>query len=362
MTSSQFTKLLMHWHFNDNNRQMPWKGEKDPYKVWLSEVILQQTRVEQGWGYFERFLKQYPGIQQLAAANDDEVFKLWEGLGYYNRCKNLLVTARLITNKYEGVFPADYNTILSLKGVGDYTAAAIASFCFDLPYPVIDGNVLRVLARVFGIETPVDGKDAKKTFTALAEKLILKKDPGGFNQAIMDFGATICKPALPLCNSCPMQKTCTAHKQGMVNMLPVKEKTLKRKTRWVTYFIFKHGNTTLVHKRTGKDIWQNLFEFYIVETADNPKWNNAKVHDWLLNQLGITGSPAVQIINADTQKLTHQDIKGYFIKVTLASIPPQLKVPHLQWLKPAEVAQLPFPRFINQYTLKNALEAELFNC
>jgi A/G-specific adenine glycosylase len=362
MANKYFTQLLMHWHFNQNNRQMPWKGEKNPYKVWLSEVILQQTRVEQGWEYFERFIKQYTDIQLLANAKDDEVFKLWEGLGYYNRCKNLLATARKITSEYNGVFPQDYDTILSLKGIGQYTAAAISSFCFGLPYPVIDGNVLRVLSRVFAIKTPVDGKNAKQTFTTLAEKLIYKQDPGAFNQAIMDFGATICKPALPLCNTCPLQEICKAYNTGKVNMLPVKEKILKRKTRWFTYFIFKHNNATLVHKRTGKDIWQNLFEFYLVETAVDPKWDEKKIYDWLGGQLSITNSPAIQIFTTGEQQLTHQQIKGYFIQVQLKSVPATLNATGLQWLQPGEAALLPFPRFINQYMHKNARQPELFNC
>lgn len=362
MKNKAFTNLLMQWHYNDNTRQMPWKGEKDPYKVWLSEVILQQTRVEQGWEYFERFTKQYTDIQALAAAADEEVFKLWEGLGYYNRCKNLLATARVITEKYNGIFPQDYETILSLKGIGTYTAAAIASFCFGLPYPVIDGNVLRVLARVFAIDTPIDSPRAKEIFTQQADKLLYKDDPGAFNQAIMDFGATVCKPALPLCAKCPLQTICGAYKAGSVNVLPVKEKTLTRKTRWFTYFIFNNNGHTLIHKRIAKDIWQNLFEFYPVETPDNPRWDKHKVQQWLQNQLNITAAEHISIFVADTQQLTHQEIKGYFINVNLSAIPAPLKAPAFQWLQANKVAELAFPRFINQYTNKISVQPELFNC
>ncbi len=362
MKNKAFTHLLMQWHYNDNHRQMPWKGEKDPYKVWLSEVILQQTRVEQGWEYFERFIKQYPDIQDLANAKDEEVFKLWEGLGYYNRCKNLLATARLITNQYNGVFPRDYETILSLKGIGTYTAAAISSFCFNLPYAVIDGNVFRVLARVFSIEEPVDGKNARKIFSRLAEKLLFKQEPGSFNQAIMDFGATICKPALPLCNACPLQGICSAYKTGKVNLLPVKEKTLTRKTRWFTYFIFEHAGCRLVHKRTAKDIWQNLFEYYLVETSDKPQWDTKKIEAWLEIQLGITTALDIHISSAAAQQLTHQEIKGYFVKITLSSVPIQLQTSAFQWLPANQVVKLPFPGLINQYTNKIAGQAELFNC
>jgi A/G-specific adenine glycosylase len=362
MEKHAFTSLLMGWHFNHNHRQMPWKGEKNPYKVWLSEVILQQTRVEQGLGYFERFITRYSDINALAEANDEEVFKLWEGLGYYNRCKNLLATARLVADKYKGVFPADYQTILSLKGVGAYTAAAIASFCFNLAYPVIDGNVLRVLARVFGIETPVDGKEAKNIFYGLAEKLLDKNNPGAFNQAIMDFGATVCKPALPLCANCTLQKICGAHKTGRVNVLPAKEKALTRKTRWFTYFIFERDHKVLVRKRTGKDIWQNLFEFYLIETPDNPKWNESLVEQWLNNQLGITAGGGVKIVAAERQQLTHQEIKGYFIGLDLVNVAAPLQLNGSQWLAKSALAQLPFPAFINQYLRQNCHQPQLFNC
>ncbi len=347
--NAAFTDLLMQWHFNVNDRQMPWKGEKDPYKVWLSEIILQQTRVEQGWEYFERFCNQYTDIQSLAAAKDEDVFKLWEGLGYYNRCKNLLATARLIAEKYQGVFPGDYETILSLKGIGTYTAAAIASFCFDLPYPVIDGNVLRVLARVYGIETPVDSGQAKKEFTELAEKLLYKPKPGAFNQAIMDFGATVCKPALPICSKCPLQKICAAYKTGKINLLPVKEKLMKRKIRWFTYFIFEAENSVLIHKRTAKDIWQNLFEFYLVETLDDPKWDKKLVKNCLKDQLGINLKDDMLIFKAEPQQLTHQLLKGYFIRIHFAAIPAALKTSAFQWQPAVSISKLPFPGFINQY-------------
>jgi A/G-specific adenine glycosylase len=360
MAKQAFTQLLMHWHFNDNHRQMPWKGEQDPYKVWLSEVILQQTRVEQGWAYFERFVKQYSTITQLAAADDNDVFKLWEGLGYYNRCKNLLATARLITNTYGGVFPSDYQTILSLKGVGAYTAAAIASFCFNLPYPVIDGNVLRVLARTHAIETPVDSKEAIPIFNSLAGKLLYTQNPGAYNQAIMDFGATVCKPALPLCNTCQLQTICGAWHSGKVNSLPVKQKNLLRKTRWFTYVVLNCAGKTLVFKRTGKDIWQNLFEYYLVETPDNPKWTTALVEEWLNSQLGITNSRNCSIFSAGRQQLTHQEIKGYFIYVDIDEIPPVLNQPGCNWLNKADVGQLPFPGFINQFTAQKAKQAQLF--
>jgi A/G-specific adenine glycosylase len=220
----KFTEILMKWHKQHNSREMPWKGEKDPYKIWLSEIILQQTRVAQGWQYYTNFITRYPTIGQLAKAPDQEVFKLWEGLGYYNRCKNLLFTARQIVNEKNSIFPNQYEDLLALKGVGPYTAAAIASFAYNLPYAVVDGNVFRVLSRYFGIDDPIDSAKGKQVFTELAGKVLWKKEAGLYNQAIMDFGATVCKPFAPACSICPLQKYCRAFKEGRVNQLPVKEK------------------------------------------------------------------------------------------------------------------------------------------
>src|ERR1700749_1524911 len=194
-----FTTLLLKWHNGKNSRVMPWKGEKNPYKIWLSEVILQQTRVEQGWSYYEKFVETFPTIHDLATAPEQKVFKLWEGLGYYSRCKNLIATAKRIDTEYKGVFPSTYEELLQLKGIGPYTAAAISSFAFGLPHAVVDGNVNRVLARDFGIETPFDTTEGKKIFSILAQELLDKKNSSAYNQAIMDLGATVCTPRNPLC-------------------------------------------------------------------------------------------------------------------------------------------------------------------
>ncbi|MDQ6903844.1 MAG: A/G-specific adenine glycosylase, partial [Bacteroidota bacterium] len=201
---------------------MPWKGEKDPYKIWVSEIILQQTRVQQGLGYYNRFIEKWPNVESLAAAPKQEVYKMWEGLGYYSRCNNLIASAKYIVDQLDGKFPDNFEELLLMKGVGTYTAAAIASFAFNLPHAVVDGNVFRVLARFFGIKIPVDTTEGKKFFTSLAGDLLDKNDPANYNQALMDFGATICKPALPLCDACPLQKECVAYKKDLINVLPVK--------------------------------------------------------------------------------------------------------------------------------------------
>ena len=343
----QFTSILLKWHKHSNKREMPWKGERDPYKIWLSEVILQQTRVAQGWQYYTNFIKKYPTLGHLARARDQEVFKLWEGLGYYNRCKNLLFTARLIFKERKGIFPDQYDDILALKGVGPYTAAAIASFAFNLPYAVVDGNVFRVLSRFFGISVAIDSTKGKSLFTELAGQLLYKKNTGSYNQAIMDFGAVVCKPFSPICSTCPLQKHCVAFREGQVNLLPVKEKTVQRTHRWFYYFLFEHDHTLLVHKRTGKDIWQNLFEFYLLESEKAVIWDEKAVRGWLKEQTGIQKAIVSYISPPSVQQLTHQQIKGQFIRIQLSSVPPFLK--KYRWQPVDKLRKLPFPKFITQH-------------
>jgi A/G-specific adenine glycosylase len=233
--STYFTKQLLYWNQTANHRSMPWKGESDPYKIWLSEVILQQTRVDQGRAYYEKFIQAYPTIQDLAKAKDEKVFKLWEGLGYYNRCRNLLHTARHISNHSKGIFPNTYEGLLALKGIGPYTAAAIASFAFNLPYAVVDGNVFRVLARFHGISTPTDTKEGITLFNTLSNQHFAKDQPGAYNQAIMDFGATVCTPSNPDCVACNLSSKCVAFNVNKVNQLPVKIKRITKKKRHFEY-------------------------------------------------------------------------------------------------------------------------------
>ncbi len=347
MKEKRFTNILMKWHKHSNSREMPWKGEKDPYKIWLSEVILQQTRVAQGWQYYSRFIKKYPTISKLAKAKDQDVFKLWEGLGYYSRCKNLLLTARQIEKQNKGIFPNAYEDILALKGIGPYTAAAIASFAYNLPHAVVDGNVYRVLSRFFGVSVAIDSTKGKSYFHELAESVLYKKEAGLFNQAIMDFGAVVCKPFSPICINCPLQKHCIAFKEGRVNQLPVKEKRLVRKNRWFYYFLFEYDNKVLVHKRIGKDIWQNLFEFYLVETEKGVIWNTETIKNWLFTQTGIQKTGEIAISPVMAQELTHQHIKGQFIRVVLTGMPSFLS--KYQWQSKSTLRNLPFPNLITRY-------------
>jgi A/G-specific adenine glycosylase len=342
-----FTSILMDWHRHQNDREMPWKGEKKPYRIWLSEIILQQTRVEQGMAYYHRFVEQYPTIQDLAQAPDQQVFKLWEGLGYYNRCRNLLYTAREIVEKRNGIFPSTYEDLLSLKGVGPYTAAAIASFAYNLPYAVVDGNVFRVLARYLGIDTATDSTEGKKIFNDLAYEMLDKKEPALYNQAIMDFGATVCKPMAPRCSACPLQHGCAALATGKVNQLPVKEKTLQRKTRYFNYFILQYRQKIWIQQRTAKDIWQHLFEFYLVETEKQLRWDTSLIQNYLKDQLNIYDARIGKISQPVVQQLTHQQIKGQFIHIELSQKPASIKTG--DWKNTVQIQELAFPKLITSY-------------
>lgn len=351
-----FTIGLLKWDKAANTRQMPWKGEKDPYKIWLSEIILQQTRVEQGTDYYNRFIKAYPTVDSLAGAKDEKVFKLWEGLGYYSRCKNLLASARMIAGENKGVFPADYESIRKLKGVGPYTAAAIASFAFDLPHAVVDGNVYRVLSRFFGIDTPIDSTTGKKLFGELAETLLEKRSPGKYNQALMDFGAVICKPQKPLCTTCPLKKNCRAFISDKVNDLPVKCKSLAKKTRWFYYLEARYEDSTYTRVRSGKDIWQNLYEFILVEKTEPLDPGN--INPALIKKM-VKGIPPFRIGNISEvyrQQLTHQTINGLFIRLELSK---PLEMPGYEPVRIKKLRELPFPKLIVNYLTEKKLTLNL---
>ena len=308
---------LLNWNDSFNKRSMPWKGEKDAYKIWLSEIILQQTRVNQGEQYYLNFIEKYPTIQSLANAPVTEVYKTWEGLGYYSRCKNLHITAQIICEKYGGKFPNNYDELLKLIGIGPYTAAAIASFAFNLPYPVLDGNVYRILARYFGIDLNIDTVQAKKIFYLKASKLIDKENPAIFNQAIMDFGATVCKPQLPTCTTCVLQKKCVAFAQSKVEFYPVKSKAKPKIKRYFNYFIFHYKDKIFLQKRTKNDIWQYLYEFYLLEEKFLKVWDEKMIQDYLTKKLNTDKFTIKKIVPNNSQLLTHQQIITCFIEVDL---------------------------------------------
>lgn len=328
---------------------MPWKGEKDPYKVWLSEIILQQTRVEQGLPYYQKFILKYPTIKKLAAAKDEEVFKLWEGLGYYSRCRNLLHTARYISNELQGKFPDTFSEIVKLKGVGDYTASAIASFCFNLPYAVVDGNVIRVHARYYGINKNSSTSEGKKYFEKIALQNLSKKKPGVYNQAIMDFGATVCKPLAPLCGSCSLRKDCIAYRKNKTSAYPVKNKISDKKERWFNYFIFNYRNKTFIRQRKSNDIWKDLYEYYLYETEKDVLWDETNLSKFMAEHFGLTSPYGFSFFKARPQQLTHQKVYGYMIEIDLPKIPKWLQKQPGKWLSNEEIQEKAFPRFITEH-------------
>jgi A/G-specific adenine glycosylase len=346
-TKEYFTRWLLHWNKTQNNRAMPWKGEKDPYKIWLSEIILQQTRVEQGRDYYNRFVAAFPNISRLAKAPETKVFKLWEGLGYYTRCKNLLATARFIANERKGKFPETYDEILALKGVGPYTAAAIASFAYNLPHAVVDGNVFRVLARYFGVDKAVDNAEGKKYFTELAAELLDKKNAGIYNQALMDFGAVVCKPQQPLCTNCPLQKNCAAFATNKTTVLPVKEKKIQVKNRWFCYFIVLCKNEVLVRRRGAGDIWEGLYEFVLQENKADIAVKKLSIHPFVKMfaakypiAIGWETSPVYK------QLLSHQQINGRFVTIKATK---KMELQGYNWITLKKLKSLPFPKFITAY-------------
>jgi len=266
---NQFAKSILDWD-RDIDRGMPWQGEKDPYLIWLSEILLQQTRVEQGLPYYLKFKEKYPTIQDLANASDDEVMRLWQGLGYYSRCRNLLYTARYITNELNATFPSSYEDILKLKGVGPYTAAAIASFAYNINKPVVDGNVKRVISRYAGVEEPIDGKAGSDKITDFSQKAIdATKAPAIYNQAIMNFGALNCTPKSPKCSDCILKSDCYAFQQDRVKYLPKKEKKIKKKSRYFIYLHVEVGEMILIQQRIQKDIWQQLYQLPLIEVSES---------------------------------------------------------------------------------------------
>jgi A/G-specific adenine glycosylase len=346
MMKTDFTKKLLKWHRTDNNRWMPWKGEPDPYRIWLSEIILQQTRVEQGLAYYEKFISAFPTVKHLANAPEKEVFKCWEGLGYYSRCRNLIATAKIITNQYEGLFPSSYHELIGLPGIGPYTASAIASFAFGLPYAVVDGNVERVLARYFAIDTAPGTTQGKKIFAATALELLDKKNPGAFNQAIMDFGAGICKPRNPACSICIMAEKCQAFLKGWTDRLPLKAKAVQRKTRWLYYFVVNAGDDRVwIRERVGKDIWQNLYEFVLWESGQIMPQKSIAGSRFVQETFGEAGFHIQRISPAYSQTLTHQSIIGQFVHLN----GPVTGLSGYQSVSRSLLKEFPFPKLITDY-------------
>ena len=343
-----FSKILLEWH-NPSARNLPWKNTNDAYKIWLSEIILQQTRVEQGTPYYLAFIKKYPTVKKLAAAPLDDVLKLWEGLGYYSRARNLHSAAKQIVELHNGKFPATYTEIIELKGIGNYTAAAIASFAYDLPYAVVDGNVFRVLSRVFGIETPIDTTQGKKQFEELANKLLDKKNAAIYNQAIMDFGALVCKPQQPLCSQCPYSSVCKALTNNIIDKLPVKSKKIIKTTRHFHFFVLIGSDEILLQQRTAQDIWKGLFSFPFIETNFLNKKNRNLFFDEHFSFLNKYWKDKITPYHY-RQSLSHQNIQGNFYEIRIKDIEwRKIKSESYKIIRKNDIKNYAFPKLIRDY-------------
>jgi len=312
------SSILINW-YQTNKRDLPWRGTSEPYKIWISEIILQQTRVNQGMEYYSRFVERFPTVDELARANEDEVLKYWQGLGYYSRARNLHKAARLIQSDLVGIFPKNHNEVLKLSGVGDYTAAAICSIAYNQPYAVVDGNVYRVLSRIFGIKTPIDGSLGKKEFAGLAQKLLSKSDPANHNQAIMEFGALQCVPLTPDCEVCPLKSVCQAFEMNEISNLPVKINKTKTTNRYFNYLFIKFGNKTYLQKRTEKDLWQNLYEFPLLESEKLLEIGDLVKNDYFQKLFaGIENVTILKTTNPVKHILSHRVIIAQFITVSIS--------------------------------------------
>ncbi len=335
-----FNSLILIW-FDKNKRNLPWRDQSDPYKIWLSEIILQQTRVAQGTDYYLNFVKQFPTVQHLASATEQEVLRLWQGLGYYSRARNLHFTAKWIVNELNGIFPSTFTELLKLKGVGEYTAAAIASIAFHEAVPAIDGNAFRVLARYFNIDLDISASKTKKYFFELGKKIIDPDRPGDFNQAIMELGATVCLPQNPLCEICPVNESCEALAKNKVKQLPVKSKKVKVKNRYFHFFEISDGKNYLMVKRKKKDVWQSLFTFPLIETADSELITSES----FLNEISIKKSHELFHI------LTHQRLHINFWRSIVSSkqLNSLSKTLDAEICKAEDLEKLPLPRPMEKY-------------
>ncbi|MCK0130073.1 A/G-specific adenine glycosylase [Flavobacteriaceae bacterium F08102] len=346
-----FSNILITWYLH-NKRDLPWRNTTDPYFIWLSEIILQQTRVSQGLPYYYKFIERFPTVYDLSNADIDEVLKLWQGLGYYSRARNMHFTAQFITNELHGKFPDNYADLIKLKGIGDYTASAIASICFNEATAVVDGNVYRVLARYFGIYTPTNSAKGIKDFKALAQSLIDPDNPATFNQAIMEFGATLCKPAQPLCTVCPLHTSCAASQENSIHLLPVKEIKTKVKRRYFNYLIIQNQEEQLLfQQRTNKDIWQGLYEFPLMETPHHANHSTIIQSTYLKELLGENPID-IELFNNTPIKhqLSHQTIFAKFWIITV-------NLPLENGIKWKSFYNFPVPILIHNFIEKYKLQA-----
>tara|TARA_R110002072_G_scaffold19826_29_gene73112 strand:+ start:899 stop:2062 length:1164 start_codon:yes stop_codon:yes gene_type:complete len=351
LEKNQFRKSLIQWYFH-HKRDLPWRKTNDPYKIWLSEIILQQTRVNQGLSYFLKFEKNYPNIKVLAEAEEDALMKDWEGLGYYSRARNLHSAAKHVQDELNGYFPNTYNEILKLKGVGEYTAAAISSFSFNEAHAVLDGNVFRFLSRIRGIDLAINSTEGKKFFKELAQDLLDKENPATYNQAIMEFGALQCKPKNPLCEECIFKNECKANALNSVDILPVKIRKVYNQIRNFHFFYLEKEGQLALERREEKDIWARLYQFPMFETDKSLTFSQAleipKAQE-ILKGLEFT---LKEIVDLKPHKLSHQTIYSRIYKIKLKN---NKGARRLDWFSAAEINELGFPRPLRIFLDRNPL-------
>lgn len=341
-------EILANW-YAQNRRDLPWRHHPSPYQVWISEVILQQTRVIQGLEYYQRFVGKWPSVAELAAASEEEVLKMWQGLGYYSRARNLHHCAKQVVEQHGGLFPADFEKLRQLKGVGDYTAAAIASIAFNLPHAVVDGNVYRVLARLFDIDTPININKGQRQFAQLADALLDRKRPGLYNQALMEFGALHCTPQNPNCLLCPLQTQCLAFVRQTVMQRPVKTAKTRIVTRYLNYLVFKYEGNIYLRKRSDKGIWRNLYDFPCIESE-----KTMSVEEVLSSKefAQITGNKPFTLSKTSpvfTHKLTHRTLIAQFIEIKLSQELPPIETKDIFLSPEKDLGNYPIPRLIDLY-------------
>ena len=345
--------ILAQW-FEIHKRELPWRSNPTPYHVWLSEIILQQTRVNQGLDYFNRFVERWPTLKDLSEATEEEVLKTWQGLGYYSRARNLYKCARQIIENHNGVFPSDFDSLRKLQGIGNYTAAAIASIAFDQPHAVVDGNVYRVLSRLYDIETPINIEEGIKLFAELADALLDRDHPGRHNQALMEFGALQCLPKNPGCQQCPLQSHCLAFAHHTISERPVKEKKVKIKTRYFHYLVFRTPNNGIyLRKRKGNDIWKNLYDFPCIENEKNMTVEEVLDSEDFKKIVQNKNFKIYRISHKYTHKLTHQTIVATFIEIKISDFLSLNQTNDILLSLENELGTFPVPKLIDNYLTFN---------
>ncbi|MDH6535563.1 A/G-specific adenine glycosylase [Parabacteroides sp. PM5-20] len=347
------SRILVDW-YHIHKRELPWRETEDPYIIWISEIILQQTRVTQGMDYFLRFVTRFPQVSDLAQASEDEVLKYWQGLGYYSRARNLHAAAKEIMNRFNGVFPCTYTDVLSLKGVGEYTVAAILSFAWNQPYPVVDGNVFRVLSRLFALDIPIDTTKGKKQFTHLAGLLMNPSEARSHNQAVMEFGALQCIPQNPDCSICPLMTQCMAFQNAEVQSYPVKQHKTKTRNRYFHYFHILYKDRTWLYRRKGKDIWTGLYEFPLIETAHRMDFSDLQQTEEFQKLFATAGRLVVSIERPkEKHVLSHQIIYAVFYRIEIEQMSEALQT-YLE-IPSEEIEKYAVPRLIHIYLEKSGI-------